>query len=1344
MPNHAIWRPDTRRPTRSMSLRMAFLAIALCLTMFPAGASLAGPGIAPPPPGPVEQTSGTLPRGGPVIVGLRRGTTVPARTVAANSGARPTQVYQSVFRGFSANLSEAAIRNLANNPSVAFVVADLPIYPAAQSTPINLLRSGVHQSPLAAIDNNDNAVNADIAIIDSGVTPHGDLRVVGGHNCTSSDPNAWGDSSGHGTHVAGTAAAIDNGDGVVGVAPGARIWSVKVLGTGTGSTSTLICGLDWVAANAGIIDVANMSLEGTNSAASTCTSGTDPLHTAVCAVTNRGVPIAVAAGNKNTDAGSTVPAKYPSVITTAAMNDYDGRPGAAAGPLCGSGNGPDDFRAYYSNYGSVVDIAAPGTCVTSTTSNGGYGMMSGTSMAAPMVAGALALHKSTSPGSSAEGSRSWLFGSATRGADSAEGYGGLGLPLLYLGGAQVTNPPGTENPALAGSKAQIVSSGDSPSTGISARAYDNDLNSTWYVGGSPSSATLTLDLGATYDVSGVKWKFYSLGYMDQFTVSARNVQGQSRTLGTFGNGGQTQTFYGVGVSDTVYARYVDIRVTNVNNDFYLGSVSEIEVWARNAPQVTNPAGTETPSLAGSKAQIVSSGDDPPTGISSRSYDGDLNSTWYIGGSPSSATLTLDLGGTYDVSGVKWKLYSLGYLDQFTVSARNVQGQSRLLGTFGNGSKTQVFYGVGVSDTVYARYVDIRVTNVNNDFYLGSVSEIEVWARNAPQVTNPAGTENPSLAGTKAPITGSFDSPSTGISGRSYDNDLNSTWYLGGFPTNATLTLDLGATYDVSGVKWKLYSLGYLDQFTVSARNVQGQSRLLGTFGNPSRTQVFYGVGVSDAVYARYVDIRVTNVNGDEYLGSVSEIEIWSRGFIAASDGVSSASASPTATVAATATPTSIPSPTTTPTASPTEAPTVTPTASPTEESTPTEAIATPSVTAEPTTTPTEEIAATPAALPTEESTPTATPSPTATPTEEVAASLATLPTEGPTEDPTVPPTVALDAVTTGVVAGTGGQNVRCRAEPSTDGAVLDEIAEGETVSVIGPEVDGWIPVTCGEGAAGFVSAGFVRLDGEQPLETVTDATATVTATDEVATAESSTGSSPAAGPTEDVPTAVSTGAPTPEPTAVPAETPFPVVRVTDSEQSETGFRAIDQDPETIWSVYPSVSPDEVWLLLDLGEVRPIERVTYELGLRNTLPVFEIWLSEDGETWWNAAIIDGRTVEPNVEYEELLGLDARFAMLVVPDAVASGLGEIGGFREIGVWPGEATQSLSVLGNPTTPEPLPEPPPTEAVIDATEVVSEEPVVEAPPVDEIVTPDVPVAPEPAGTGATEEPTAEPDPAP
>ena len=138
-------------------------------------------------------------------------------------------------------------------------------------------------------------------------------------------------------------------------------------------------------------------------------------------------------------------------------------------------------------------------------------------------------------------------------------------------------------------------------------------------------------------------------------------------------------------------------------------------------------------------------------------------------------------------------------------------------------------------------------------------------------------------------------------------------------------------------------------------------------------------------------------------------------------------------------------------------------------------------------------------------------------------------------------------------------------------------------------------------------------------------------------------------------------------------------------------------------------------------------------------MFEIWLSEDGEIWWNAAMIDGRTAEPNIEYEELLGLDARFAMVVVPDVESSGLGEIGGFREIGIWPGDATQPLSVLGSPTTPEPLPTDVPTETAIPATEVVIEEAAGEEVPVEAIVPTEVPVAPDPSTEGM-EQPTAEP----
>ena len=269
---------------------------------------------------------------------------------------------------------------------------DLPVRAAAQSTPTSLQRMGINTNPTASIDGVDNPINADIAIVDSGVNRHPDLRIAGGYNCTTTNRGDWGDPNGHGTHVAGIAGAIDNGVGVVGAAPGARIWSVKVLDAdGGGNISDVICGLDWVLSNGNTIDVVNMSLTGINTTASTCSTG-DALHTAVCRVVARGIPVVAAAGNEGVDAANTIPAKYAEVITVGAMTDYNGRygGGAARPSNCTEsslGNGADDTLANYSNRGRVVDIIAPGTCILSTTSNGSYGLMTGTSMASPPWSG---------------------------------------------------------------------------------------------------------------------------------------------------------------------------------------------------------------------------------------------------------------------------------------------------------------------------------------------------------------------------------------------------------------------------------------------------------------------------------------------------------------------------------------------------------------------------------------------------------------------------------------------------------------------------------------------------------------------------------------------------------------------------------------------------------------------------------------------------------------------------------------------------------------------------------------------------------------------------------------------
>src|SRR5262249_43461193 len=115
--------------------------------------------------------------------------------------------------------------------------------------PTGVRRVNADRSPLAKIDGKDDPMDVDVAIIDTGIAPHKDLRIAGGHDCTSPYPTAWRDRYGHGTHVAGTVGAIDNGIGVVGVAPGARLWAVKALNDeGRGFISSYICGIDWVAA----------------------------------------------------------------------------------------------------------------------------------------------------------------------------------------------------------------------------------------------------------------------------------------------------------------------------------------------------------------------------------------------------------------------------------------------------------------------------------------------------------------------------------------------------------------------------------------------------------------------------------------------------------------------------------------------------------------------------------------------------------------------------------------------------------------------------------------------------------------------------------------------------------------------------------------------------------------------------------------------------------------------------------------------------------------------------------------------------------------------------------------
>jgi subtilisin len=306
-------------------------------------------------------------------------------------------IYEHAIKGFSISLPPQAAAALARNPRVAYIETNDPVSISAQIVPTGVERIFADDNPNLGIDGTDDyRVDVDVAVIDTGVDfQHPDLNVVGGVTCQASGGGPpWArtftcssggdDDHYHGTHVAGTIAAIDNGEGVVGVAPGARIWAVKVLDSnGSGYEAQVVAGIDWVAANAATIEVANMSLGGSGFSQAE--------YDAIQGAVDAGVAFAVAAGNSDADAANYSPAAFDNVLTVSALADFDGAPGGLGSPTCRTDQ--DDTLADFSNWGSAVDIAAPGVCILSTfpIEQGSYGTISGTSMASPHAAGALAL-----------------------------------------------------------------------------------------------------------------------------------------------------------------------------------------------------------------------------------------------------------------------------------------------------------------------------------------------------------------------------------------------------------------------------------------------------------------------------------------------------------------------------------------------------------------------------------------------------------------------------------------------------------------------------------------------------------------------------------------------------------------------------------------------------------------------------------------------------------------------------------------------------------------------------------------------------------------------------------------
>lgn len=295
------------------------------------------------------------------------------QSVEAVHGFRADQVYSAAVRGFSARLTAEQIKALENDPLIAYVEPDGVMYATQQVLPYGIDRVDADISSILAGNGSGSVTNVRVFIIDTGVGTHSDINKVNHLNFTGDGNN--NDCNGHGTHVAGTVAARDNTTDVVGVVPGAPVTGVKVLGCdGSGSISNIVKGIDWVTANAVKPAVANMSLGG---------GASTTLDDAVRRSASSGVFYALAAGNSATNACNTSPARAGAGtnngIATVAATDRN------------------NAEASFSNFGSCVDVWAPGVDTLSTRLGGGTTRLSGTSMASPHVAGCAALILSSNP-----------------------------------------------------------------------------------------------------------------------------------------------------------------------------------------------------------------------------------------------------------------------------------------------------------------------------------------------------------------------------------------------------------------------------------------------------------------------------------------------------------------------------------------------------------------------------------------------------------------------------------------------------------------------------------------------------------------------------------------------------------------------------------------------------------------------------------------------------------------------------------------------------------------------------------------------------------------------------------
>src|SRR6266540_3932607 len=467
----------------------AALATAV-LTLGPAMAAGASPpGDAPQGANPSSNGNGVAPLvdadqpgvvSGQYIVVFRKDASRSAVDAAsadvAARGGKVGQRYTQALNGFSASISSAELKRVRRDPNVAYVEADRVVSISNTQTPATWGLDRIDQRNLPlnnAYTYNVTGAGVNAYVIDTGIrTTHTQFggRAVGGYTAVN-DGRGTTDCNGHGTHVSGTI-----GGSTYGVAKAVHLVAVRVLDcNGSGTTSGVIAGVDWVTTHHVSPAVANMSLGG---------GASTSLDNAVANSIASGVTYAIAAGNSNASACNSSPARLGAAITVGATTSTDA-------------------RSSFSNYGTCLDLFAPGSSITSSwnTSDTATNTISGTSMATPHVAGVAALYLQSNPAAAPATVRDAIVASATTGVVTNPGTGSPNR-LLYslLGSSSPPPPPPPANCNVETYTATLTGTGDA----------DVQPNGTYFLAAAGTHyGCLTGPSGADFDLALYRWSGFA-------------------------------------------------------------------------------------------------------------------------------------------------------------------------------------------------------------------------------------------------------------------------------------------------------------------------------------------------------------------------------------------------------------------------------------------------------------------------------------------------------------------------------------------------------------------------------------------------------------------------------------------------------------------------------------------------------------------------------------------------------------------------------------------------------------------------------------------------------------------